>query len=83
MVGVKGDTEEIVEIGVIFPSSDWEEERSLAHLISWAQEDINQYMEENGQGYRFEFLIENAEASEAEHLDRVMNLHLNGVARAP
>jgi PKD repeat protein/ABC-type branched-subunit amino acid transport system substrate-binding protein len=79
MVGVMGDTGQAVEIGVIFPSSDWAEERSLAHLISWAQEDINQYMEENGQSYRFEFLIENAEASSANHLDRVMNLHLNGV----
>jgi len=79
MVGVMGDTGQVVEIGVIFPDSDWTDVMSLAHLISWAQEDINQYMEENGQGYRFEFLIENAEASEAEHLDRVMNLHLNGV----
>ena len=79
MVGVMGDTEEIVEIGVIFPSSDWDEERGLAHLISWAQEDINQYMEENGHGYRFEFIIENAEGSEGIHLSMVRDFHWNGV----
>jgi len=77
MVGVMGDTGQVVQIGVIFPNSEGEERNT--RLISWAQEDINQYMEENGQGYRFEFIIENAEAAADNHLEKVRDFHLNGV----
>ena len=77
VVGVMGDTGQVVQIGVIFPSSEWEERDT--RLISWAQEDINQYMEENAHGYRFEFIIENAEESNAYHLEKVVDFHLNGV----
>jgi len=77
MIGVMGDTGQVVQIGVIFPNNEGEERDT--RLIIWAQEDINQYMEENAHGYRFEFIIENAEETADNHLDKVVDFHLNGV----
>ncbi|MCK4697446.1 MAG: ABC transporter substrate-binding protein, partial [Dehalococcoidia bacterium] len=77
VVGVMGDTGQVVQIGVIFPDSNTEDWN--AGQINRVQNEINQYMEENAHGYRFEFIIENAEESNAYHLEKVVDFHLNGV----
>lgn len=74
---VRAQAVQTVKIGVILPS-EFSGEYSPP-LISFAQEDINEYMVENGYDYRFEFIIENAMADSDLHLEHVKSFHLSGV----
>ena len=64
-----GELEPVVEIGVIIPSDSSLE--TAVPLVTKAETDINNYMEEHGYNVTFDFLIENAQESPAIHLEKV------------
>jgi len=74
---VRAQAVQTVKIGVILPTEFSGE--YYTPLISFAQGDINEYMDENGYDYRFEFIIENAMTDSDLHLEHVQSLHLSGV----
>ena len=59
----------ITKIGVIIPSDSSMD--TAVPLVSKAETDINNYMEEHGYNVTFEFLMDNAKESAAIHLEKV------------
>ncbi|MCW4012338.1 MAG: ABC transporter substrate-binding protein, partial [Candidatus Bathyarchaeota archaeon] len=74
---VSGAEAETVNIGVIWANEDW---ASFSEpIVSLAEQDINQYMIENGYNYQFEFVYKNAYESPETHLEKIIELDEEGI----